>query len=99
MAEAPQPGPGAYLMLLYEYVPDVVERRAPHREEHLRLLRLLKDAGRVLMAGALGDPPTGAALVFVTDDRADVEAFVAADPYVANGLVTNWRILPWRVAV
>jgi uncharacterized protein len=99
MGERPQPGPGSYLMLLYEYVPDVVERRAPLREEHLRLLRLLREAGRVLMAGALGDPPTGAALVFVTDDPADVEAFVAADPYVANGLVTNWRILPWRVAV
>jgi uncharacterized protein YciI len=99
MAELPHPGPGRYLMLQYEYVPDVVERRAPHREEHLRLLRLLKEAGRLLMAGALGDPPTGAAIVFVTEDPADVEAFVAADPYVANGLVTSWRILPWNVAV
>jgi uncharacterized protein YciI len=99
MAEPPHPGPGRYLMLQYEYVPDVVERRAPHREEHLRLLRLLKEAGRLLMAGALGDPPTGAAIVFVTEDPADVEAFVAADPYVANGLVTSWRILPWNVAV
>jgi uncharacterized protein YciI len=92
-------GAGAYLMLLYDYVPDVVERRAPHREEHLRLLRLLKDGGRLLMAGALGDPPTGAAIVFRTEDPADVEAFVAADPYVANGVVTGWRILPWRVVV
>ncbi|MDX6647704.1 MAG: uncharacterized protein QOK40_3431 [Miltoncostaeaceae bacterium] len=99
MGDRPQPGPGVYLMLLYEYGPDVIERRAPHREEHLRLLRLLKEAGKVLMAGALGDPPTGAALVFRTEDPADVEAFVAADPYVVNGLVTDWRILPWRVAV
>jgi len=99
MGDGTQPGPGEYMMLLYEYVPDVAERRAPHREEHLRLLRLLKDAGRVLMAGALGDPPTGAAIVFVTETPADVEAFVAADPYVANGLVTSWRVLRWRVAV
>jgi uncharacterized protein YciI len=99
MGGGAQGGPRDYLMLLYEYAPDVVERRAPHREEHLRLLRLLKDAGRLVMAGALGDPPTGAAIVFVTDSPADVEAFVAADPYVAHGLVTSWRVLPWRVAV
>jgi len=99
MPERAQAGPGEYLMLMYDYVPDVLERRAPHRDEHLRLLRLLREAGRLLMAGALGDPPTGAAIVFVSSDPAEVEAFVAADPYVANGLVTGWRILPWRVAV
>ena len=33
-------------------------------------------------------------LVFEVDDPAEVEEFVAADPYVEAGLVTEWRIEP-----
>lgn len=90
---------GRHLVLFYDYVPDVVERRAPHREAHLALLRDLVAEGLVTQAGALGDPPTGAAIVFATDDPAAVERFAAADPYVAAGLVTGRRIVPWTVAV
>jgi uncharacterized protein len=45
-------------ILFYEYVPDVVERRAPHREGHLALIRRWYDEGRIVLAGGLGDPPT-----------------------------------------
>ena len=90
---------GRHLVLFYDYVPDVVERRAPHREAHLALLRDLVAEGLVPQAGALGDPPPGAAIVFATDDPAAVERFAAADPYVAAGLVTGRRIVPWTVAV
>ena len=37
--------------------------------------------------------------MFAAEDLAQVEQFVAADPYVANGLVTAWRIRPWTVVV
>ena len=47
------------------------------------------------MAGPLGDPPHGAAIVF--KDRAAAEAFPQSDPYVENGLVTAWRVDPWAV--
>ena len=33
------------------------------------------------------------------DDPSVVEAFVGRDPYVANGVVTRWRIRPWTVVV
>ena len=29
--------------------------------------------------------------------KEDIEAFVAADPYVANGLVPSWGIRPYMV--
>ncbi len=90
---------GPHQLLLYEYVPDILERREPHREGHLANARGWKDDGRLLMGGALGDPPHGAAFVFRVDDPAAVQAFVEADPYVDAGLVTAWRIEAWNVVV
>jgi uncharacterized protein len=87
----------AYQLLLYEYVEDMASRRGPHREAHLERIRGEKEAGRVTLAGALGDPPSGAAIVFKRVDRAHVEGFVNNDPYVQAGLVTSWRIEPWRL--
>jgi uncharacterized protein len=91
--------PGLHHVLFYDYVPDIAERRGPHRDAHLALARRWKDEGRLVMAGALGDPPHGAAFVFRLEDAAAVEDFVAADPYVAAELVTAWRVEPWKVAV
>jgi hypothetical protein len=82
-------------ILVYEYVENVVERRAPHREAHLALARQWKDDGRMVMGGAIGDPPHGGVLVF----RSGAGAFAAEDPYVAAGIVTAWRVEPWNVVV
>jgi uncharacterized protein len=89
--------PSRRWLLFYDYVGDILERRAPHRDEHLALLRGLKDEGTLVMAGALGDPPHGAAFVFTTSEAA--EAFARADPYVAEGLVPDFRVVPWNVVV
>lgn len=90
---------GAHHVLFYDYVPDIVERRGPYRDAHLARLREWAADGRMLAAGALGDPPTGAAIVFRVDDPAQIEEYVAGDPYVAAGLVTGHRVVPWTVAV
>jgi uncharacterized protein len=81
--------------LFYEYVPDLLERRAPHREGHLALIRRWHEDGRVVMAGALGDPPHAGLIVLRVDDPAEVEEFVAEDPYHPAGLVTSWRVEPF----
>jgi uncharacterized protein YciI len=82
-------------ILFYEYVGDILERREPFRADHLSAIRTAKEDGRILQAGPLGDPPHGAAIVFA--DPAVAEAFAQADPYVANGLVTSWRVEPWTL--
>jgi uncharacterized protein YciI len=82
-------------VLFYEYVADILERRGPHREAHLAEIRAGLEQGRILMAGPLGDPPHGAAIVFV--EREPAEAFPQNDPYVANGLVTASRVEPWTL--
>jgi uncharacterized protein YciI len=79
-------------ILFYEYVRDVLERRAPYREEHLERIHAARADGRIVMAGALGNPPHGAVLVFGDIEREQVEAFARDDPYVQSGLVTDWRI-------
>ena len=82
-------------LLHYDYVEDIVERRAPHRPEHLELIAEWVEDGRVVAGGATGDPPAGALIVF--RDSGEPEEFVALDPYVREGLVTGWRVEPWTV--
>ena len=85
--------------LFYDYVPDIIERRAPHREAHLAHAAAAADRGELVIAGALGDPPYGAMFAFAVEGPEDVEEFVAADPYVKADLVTGHRIEPWNVVV
>ena len=87
-------------LLFYDYVDDIAERRAPFREAHLALVRERNAAGVLVLAGALADPLDGAVFAFAAaDDPSAVEAFVAQDPYVREGLVTRWRARAWTVVV
>lgn len=84
-------------LVRYEYVPDVLEKRAPYREEHLNLANKLQ----CLSGGPTGEPgmevPKGALLVFA--DLENAEAFVKEDPYTQNGIVTSHSIDEWNVVV
>lgn len=90
----------AYYVLRYEsVVDDYVNRRAPFRAEHLRLIREAHQRGEVIMAGAVGDTPEGALVIFRGDSPAAAEQFAKNDPYVTNGLVLAWRVQPWQVVI
>jgi uncharacterized protein YciI len=88
-----------YFILLYEVVDDFINRRAPFRPEHLKLVEDAHQRGELVMAGAFSDPVDGAALVFRGSDPALAARFAETDPYVTNGLVTNWRVRGWNVVV
>ncbi len=88
---------GRYLILFYDYVADIVERRGEHRPAHLAHIGEYKRDDRVVAGGALGDPPSGAAIVFRTESEDEVTAFVEADPYLTAGLITSWRVVLWTV--
>jgi uncharacterized protein YciI len=88
-----------YFALTYDVVEGFAERRMPYRGDHLKLVREAHSRGDLLMAGALGDPPNAALLVFRAADAALVEGFARHDPYVLNGVVTAWRVRPWTVVV
>jgi uncharacterized protein len=88
-----------HYLLMYDVVPDYIERRAPLRAAHLAHARAAVARGELVLAGALANPPDGAVLLFRGDSPVAAEAFAAADPYVLNGLVTRWRVREWTTVV
>ncbi len=89
--------PGAYRILVYTYVDDIVDRRDPFRPGHLANIADAVTAGHVVIAGAVGTPPHSGHIVFADVADSVIEAFVAADPYMSAGLITAWRVEPWTV--
>ena len=88
-----------YYLLFYTTVENYVERRAPFREEHIKLANAAHERGEIVMAGALAEPADGAVLVFKGDNPSVAEEFAKNDPYVLNGLITKWKIRPWTVVI
>jgi uncharacterized protein YciI len=88
-----------HFALVYDVVEGFSDKRMPHREPHLALVRAAHARGELVMAGALGDPPDGALLVFRGDSAEIAERFARADPYVVQGLATRWRVRPWNVVI
>ena len=88
-----------HFLLRYELVDGFLEKRAPFREEHLRLVRAANESNGLFMAGAVGDPPDAALLIFRGESDSAAEAFAKQDPYVVQGLVVRWQVRPWTVVV
>jgi len=88
-----------YYILLYDVVEDFINRRAPYRGEHLKLVNEAHQRGELVMAGAFSDPVDGAALVFKADDPSVPRRFAQGDPYVNSGVVKDWRVRAWTVVV
>lgn len=88
-----------YYLLMYDVVDDYVERRGQFRTQHFELARAAHQRGELIFGGALADPVDGAVLLFQGESPDVAEAFAKADPYVANGLVTRWRVRKWTVVI
>jgi uncharacterized protein YciI len=77
--------------------PGAAELRAATRPAHLA--HLSAQAGRILLGGPLLSPEgqaVGSLLVIEAADRAEAEAFAAADPYAKAGLFESVAIRPFR---
>ena len=67
--------------------------------EHYAYLKQLRSEGRLVLAGPSALPGDTFGLgIFDQDDRAEVEAIVAADPAVTGGIMTA-EIRPYRISV
>ena len=82
-------------VMLYEPDPAApAEKRAAVFPQHQAWYGEFHARGELLMVGPFTDGTSGAMGVFTTREAA--EAFIADDPFVANGIVRAWRILEWN---
>jgi uncharacterized protein YciI len=91
--------------LIGEDAPGSLERRLAARPAHLEHLRQLQDEGRLILAGpfpAIDSPDpgpagfTGSLIVAEFPSRAQAEAWMAADPYVLEGVFARTSVKPFR---
>lgn len=89
-----------HFLLLYTYAPDYLEKRTAVRPAHLELARASVARDELQLGGAVpsDDPPFGL-LLFKAETAQVAEDFARADPYVANGTVTQWRVREWITVV
>jgi uncharacterized protein YciI len=88
-----------HYLLIYELAPDYLARRGEFRDQHLQLAWDAQERGEIVIAGALADPADQAILLFSGDSPEAAERFAKADPYVAEGLVTSWRVRQWNTVI
>jgi len=86
-------------------VPNSLDLRKTARPAHVARLELLRDAGRLLLAGPFPaidaeDPGpagyTGSLIVAEFDSLEDARAWAQSDPYVAAGVYAAVDVLPFR---
>ncbi|MEW5890919.1 MAG: YciI family protein [Pseudomonadota bacterium] len=91
--------------LIGEDAPGSLDRRLAARPAHLERLRQLQNEGRLMLAGpfpAIDSPDpgpagfTGSLIVAEFPSRADAEAWMAADPYVLEGVFARTSVKPFR---
>jgi uncharacterized protein YciI len=89
-----------HFLLIYDYAPDWLERRAPVRPAHLEHARASVARDELQLGGAVPheDPPFGL-LLFKAEAPAVAEGFARADPYVTQGVVASWRVREWITVV
>jgi uncharacterized protein YciI len=88
-----------------EDLPNSLDKRMPVRPAHLERLKLLQDAGRLLLAGpfpAIDSPDPGPAgfsgslIVAEFASLNEAKAWAEADPYVAAGVYAQVNVKPFK---
>jgi len=77
-------------------------RRLAARPAHLTLAQAMKAAGTMLCGGALPDDEghmIGSACIVEFASRAEVDAWLAQDPYVTGDVWRTIEVIPFRQAV
>jgi len=95
--------------MLYSIISEDVEhsldKRKLARPDHLARLQLLKDEGRLILAGPHpkidNDNPgdagfSGSLVVAEFNSLADAEAWAALDPYIAAGVYAKVTVKPFK---
>jgi uncharacterized protein YciI len=72
--------------------------RAELRPVHLEHLE--RYTAKLLAGGAVfaddGTTPVGSLIIFDSEDRGEIDRFMAADPFTKGGLFESVTVYPWR---
>jgi len=88
-----------YYVLYYHTVENYDEKKIPFRQMHFAYATAALDRGELVMGGAFAEPADGALLVFNVEDPNTVIEFAKNDPYVINGLISDWNVRGWNVVI
>ena len=88
-----------HFLLFYDYAPDYLDRRTVHRPAHFAHARAAEERGELFLAGACTDGDPIGVLVFVAASATPVEDFARADPYVLNGVASDWHVREWTTVL
>lgn len=82
-------------VMFYDSGEDVASKAPAHFPAHRARIGDFHARGTLLMIGTFGDPQKeGSMAVFTTREAA--EEFAREDPFVLNGLVSNWYVREWN---
>jgi uncharacterized protein len=75
-----------HYMLYYNLVPDILLKRVPYKDEHMKILQELSSRGLVFVGSEVVD---GFPAVFMFEGENDdiLQEWLKRDPYLQNGLV------------
>ena len=80
----------------YKTIADVMTHFSAELSEHVARSNTLHRAGKLAMAGAFLDmPDKPLTTMCVCYTKEEAEEFAKGDPFVINGVVTNWYVRQW----
>jgi len=86
-----------YYILTYHFTTDYLEARQPYRAAHFEHLQPYIGGGQLLLGGATASPADRGVLIFHVSDPSILQTFIDSDPYVVNGVVTDYSVQEWTV--
>jgi len=92
-----------FLVIVYDFTDsEALNRRMAVREEHLVKAREAKQAGKLIAGGAILDDAgkmIGSSMFARFDTRAELDAHIAADPYVTGRVWDKIEVKTVRLAI
>jgi uncharacterized protein len=86
----------AFLTTRYRSLDEVRAQAPGELAAHAARSKQWHEDGKLLMAGAFLDrPEEPVSTMAVLANRQAAEEYIAGDPFVVQGMVSNWQIRPW----
>jgi uncharacterized protein len=92
-----------FLLTAYDGKDDgALDRRMSVRKAHINGANELKEAGHLIAGGAILDEAEqmiGSTMIMEFDSKAELDQWLASDPYVTGNVWQDISVLPIRLAV